>query len=315
MATNASTNAARGWVDLQVNGFDGVDFNAESLDVEQVDRACQRLRDQGAAGILATVITDEVEAMCRKLQNICRVREESPSIASTIWGIHIEGPFLNESPGYIGAHPVAAARSADIDTMQRLLDAGEDLVRIVTLAPECDPQQQVTRMLAQQSITVAAGHCDPDRDTLAAAIDAGLSMFTHLGNGCPLTLHRHDNIIQRALALSDRLAISFIADGVHVPYPALRNYLAAAGLDRAIVVSDAISAAGRGPGRHRLGDQEVVVDQQLATWTADRQHLVGSATPMAIVIERLRTDLGLSDADIRRLTDVNPRREIGCGGL
>ena len=83
---------------------------------------------------------------------------------------------------------------------------------------------RVIRMLADRGIRVAAGHCDPSGDQLRAAIDAGLSMFTHLGNGCPLMMHRHDNIIQRVLSLSDRLWIGFISDGVHVPLPALRNY-------------------------------------------------------------------------------------------
>ena len=94
------------------------------------------------AGILATVITADLDAMCRRLANICRVREADPAIAAMIWGIHIEGPFLNEQPGYIGAHPAQFARPADIDTMQRLLDAAEGLTKIVTLAPERDDKAQ-----------------------------------------------------------------------------------------------------------------------------------------------------------------------------
>ena len=115
--------------------------------------------------------------------------------------------------------------------------------RLVTLAPERDPGLKVTRWLAGQAILVSAGHCDASTDQLRAAIDAGLSMFTHLGNGCPTTLHRHDNIIQRVLSLRKRLTISFIADGVHVPAAALGNYLRLAGVDRSIVVTDAITAA------------------------------------------------------------------------
>jgi N-acetylglucosamine-6-phosphate deacetylase len=105
-------HALSDYVDLQVNGYADVDFNADVLDAEKVVAVCGRLRDDGVAGILATVITADLDAMCRRLANICRVREQDRSIADRIWGIHIEGPILNETPGYIGAHPAASARPA-----------------------------------------------------------------------------------------------------------------------------------------------------------------------------------------------------------
>jgi N-acetylglucosamine-6-phosphate deacetylase len=137
--------------------------------------------------------------------------------------------------------------------MKRLLDAAGGLAKIVTLAPEHDAGLRVTRMLAGAGIRVSAGHTDAPLDLLRAAIDAGLSMFTHLGNGCPMHLHRHDNIVQRALSLSDQLWLMFIADGAHVAFPALGNYLRAAGLEKTIIVTDAVAPAGRGPGRFQLG--------------------------------------------------------------
>ncbi len=115
---------------------------------------------------------------------------------------------------------------------------------------------------------------------MRASIDAGLSLFTHLGNGCPAQLPRHDNIIQRVLSQAEHLYIGFIADGVHVPFFALKNYLECCGIDRAFVVTDAIRGAGQGPGEYSIGDQRVVVDENLATWSADRTHLMGSAGTM-----------------------------------
>lgn len=138
-------NTPNGYVDLQVNGYADVDFNADALEAAEVAAVCQRLRDEGVAGILATVITADIDAMCRRLANIARVRAADRAIADMVWGIHIEGPFLNDEPGYIGAHPAACARSADVDSMQRLLDAADGLTRIVTLAPERDPGFQVDR--------------------------------------------------------------------------------------------------------------------------------------------------------------------------
>ena len=135
-------------------------------------------------------------------------------------------------------------------------------------------------MLAGMGIVVSAGHCDPTLDQLRGAMDAGLTMFTHLGNGCPMHLHRHDNVVQRVLSVADRLWICFIADGIHVPFVALGNYLRLVGLDRAIVVTDSIAAAGLGPGRYTLGRQDVVVDEALVAWAPDRSHFVGSAISM-----------------------------------
>jgi N-acetylglucosamine-6-phosphate deacetylase len=301
-------NAPAGYVDLQVNGYADVDFNADDLVGERVAAVCERLRGEGVAGILATVITADLDSMCGRLANVVRVREADPAIAQMIRGIHIEGPFLNETPGYIGAHPADCARPADSDTMKRLLDAAGGLTRIVTLAPERDPGGRVTALLASLGVRVAAGHCNPTLDELRAGIDAGLSLFTHLGNGCPALLPRHDNIIQRALSLSDRLYIGFIADGVHVPFPALGNYLRCCGLERAFVVTDAICGAGLGPGEYSIGSQRVVIDENLATWSADRSHLMGSAGTMVRSAENLRRALKFNDRQIEQLTRDTPQK-------
>lgn len=305
-------NLFNGYVDLQVNGYADVDFNAEDLSADRVAVVCDRLSDDGVAGILATVITADLDVMCARLDNIRRIREADPRIAGMIWGIHIEGPFLNNERGYIGAHPTNFARPADVDTMKRLLDAAGELTKLVTLAPERDDKGRVTTLLARRGIRVSAGHCNPSLDDLMVAIDAGLSLFTHLGNGCPAMLPRHDNIIQRALSLSDRLSIGFIADGVHVPFIALANYLKCCGLDRAFVVTDAIRGAGLGPGEYSIGNQRVVIDENLATWSADGNHLTGSAGTMKQSAENLRRALEFNEREIEQLMIDNPRKIIGA---
>jgi N-acetylglucosamine-6-phosphate deacetylase len=264
---------------------------------------------------LATVITDQLEVMATRLARIIQLRDQDPLVGEVIWGLHIEGPFINESPGYVGAHPAVAARGADRDAMRRLLDAAGGLTRIVTLAPERDPELRVTRLLADQGIVVSAGHCNSTLDQLHAALDAGLSMFTHLGNGCPMQLHRHDNIIQRVLSLSDRIWISFIGDGAHVDYPALGNYLRCTGTDRAVIVTDAISAAGLGPGRYTLGSQSIEIKEDLVPRAPDGSHFIGSACTMPRTAENLRSQLGLSDAQVKSLLVDNPRRILDNGGI
>ncbi|MDX1933483.1 MAG: hypothetical protein SFU56_12810 [Capsulimonadales bacterium] len=300
-----------GYFDLQVNGYAGIDFNHDDLTADDLRRVCRRLADEGVAGILATVITEEIEVMGRRLRRLVELCATDAEIAAVIAGLHIEGPFLNPTPGYRGAHPVDAIRPAEIDVMARLVEAGGGWVRLVTLAPEQDAGFAVTRWLSDRGIAVAAGHCDPSLDVLDGAIDAGLTLFTHLGNGCPMTMHRHDNVIQRVLSRSDRLFVTFIGDGVHVPFFALRNYLNVVGPERAIIVTDAMAAAGLGPGRYQLGRWAVDVGEDGAAWAPDRSHLVGAAITMPRCVENLRTRLGLSESVVRRLTAENPGTVVG----
>ncbi|MCA9246138.1 MAG: N-acetylglucosamine-6-phosphate deacetylase [Planctomycetales bacterium] len=301
-------------VDLQINGYLGHDFNGDDLADDALHVICEQLARDGVAHFLPTVITDELPVMQRRLARLVELRDGDPLAETMVSGLHIEGPFLNETPGYIGAHPKEAARLADVDAMRRLLEAAGGLARIVTLAPERDPGLRTTKMLADQGIVVAAGHCDPSLDELRAAIDAGLSMFTHLGNGCPMQMHRHDNIVQRVLSLADQLWVSFIADGAHVPFFALKNYLKLAGFERTVVVTDAISAAGQGPGRYRLAGWEIEIGEDLVPWAPDRSHFVGSASTMPRMIDNLRGHVGLTDAEIDRLVVENPGRILGLVG-
>ncbi|MEA2735500.1 MAG: N-acetylglucosamine-6-phosphate deacetylase, partial [Humisphaera sp.] len=152
---------------------------------------------------------------------------------------------------------------------------------------------------------------DASVEQLSAALDAGLTLFTHLGNGCPMQMHRHDNIIQRALSLSDQLYPMFIADGAHVAFPALGNYLRTVGLDRCIVVTDAVAPAGRGPGRFRLGRWDLVVGDDLVARAPDGSHLVGSAVAMPRAVQNLVEHVGLTTQQAERLTVHNPRMVMG----
>jgi N-acetylglucosamine-6-phosphate deacetylase len=293
--------------DIQVNGYGGIDFNQDDLSAETLQQACEKLAADGVQSILATIITEHVDRMCTRLANLARLRAQSPLAQKLIQGLHIEGPFLSPETGYRGAHPLDAIQQAEPDVMQRMLDAGEGLTRLVTLAPEMDPDMKVTRMLVKAGVKVSAGHTNASLDQLRAATDAGLSLFTHLGNGCPMQMHRHDNIIQRALSLHDRLWICFIADGVHVPFVALGNYLRAAGIERCIIVTDAIAPAGLGPGRYTLGRWDLLIGEDMVARAPDGSHFVGAAITMRQTADNLRNGLGLSTSDIRRLTCDNPR--------
>ena len=296
--------------DLQLNGYKGVDFNADRLEADDLRRACEAWRADGGGRMLATVITAPFDRMLARIERLAVLRAADPVVADVMAGIHVEGPFICPRPGFVGAHPAAHVLPATPAAAGELVAAGRGLVRLLTLAPEHDAAHATTRWLAEQGIVVSAGHCDPAADVLDRAIDAGLSAFTHLGNGCPLMLHRHDNIIQRVLA-ADRLPwVMVIPDGVHLPPPVVRTIVRAVGVERVIAVTDATAAGGMGAGRFSLAGQEVVVDAEGAAWAADRSHLVGSTASMARIHRVLAEEVGLSPAEVRQLTQVNPARAI-----
>lgn len=297
--------------DLQVNGYAGADFCSSDLTAEALHKACLSLEEDGVETILATIITDTVDALCAKISNLVRLRDRDPLAKRLIHGFHVEGPFLNPEAGWIGAHPADAVIPATPDNAQRILDAGEGLVKLVTLAPECDSGMATTKCLHDQGIVVSAGHANPSMDQLRAGIDHGLSMFTHLGNGCPLTLERHDNIINRVLHLSDQLWIGFIPDGAHVDFFALNHYLTLAGADRAFIVTDAIGAARMGPGLHQLSGMEVEVDDEGVARRPGSPYLAGSTLTMPKARENLARALGRDSVEIDKLTAINPRKALG----
>ena len=297
-------------LDLQLNGYKGIDFNADGLSALALRQACAAVRAEGGGRMLATVITDRLDRMTARIGRLTELRAADELVADVIAGIHVEGPFLSPLPGFVGAHPAEHVLPATVTAAQRLVAAGRGLVRLVTLAPEHDAGYATTRWLADQGILVSAGHCDPPVDVLDRAIDAGLAAFTHLGNGCPLTLHRHDNVIQRVLA-ADRLRwVMLIPDAVHLPPAMVRTVIRAVGITRVIAVTDATAAGGMGVGRFSLAGQEVLVDAGGAAWAADRSHLVGSTASMARIRQVLRDLVGLTAEEIRQTTEINPARAL-----
>jgi len=304
-----------GYFDLQINGYAGVDFNADHLTPEQLHHVCEALLVDGVTDILATIITEDVDKMAARLSRIVALRESDAMVRKVIRGFHIEGPFINASPGFVGAHPADAARDGDTGVMQRLLDAAEGLTRIVTLAPEVRGAAVVTRHLADAGVIVAAGHTDASLVQLRRVMDAGLSMVTHLGNGCPMRMDRHDNILQRVLHLAreGELWVSFIADGMHVPWFALSNYMSCVPADRTEIVSDAMAAAGSavGGGTFTLGRMVVTVNGEAAATNHDASHLAGSATTLGDMADMLRHRMKLTEQQITQIMVTNPRRLLG----
>ncbi len=298
------------YFDLQVNGYAGIDFNQNDLSLENLEKACVKLKQDGVEGILATIITANFSDMIRRVKNIAHYSNQSEIIADMIKGIHLEGPFINSAEGYRGAHPQEYILRASVERMTLLLDACGGLLKLVTLAPENDEACRVTKYLYQQGVVVSAGHCNPSIEQLEQAVSAGLSMFTHLGNGCPQQLHRHDNIIQRALSLKDKLWLCFIADGHHVPFHALKNYIELVGDDRVIITTDAMAAAGAKQGLYTLSDITLEVAADRVVREPGKSNFAGSAIDMKSSALNLNELLGLSEEQVHKMTHINPIKAL-----
>lgn len=294
------------YFDIQVNGYGGIDYNKNDLTLEELQLSCLKLKKDHVEGIFATIITADFGDMLVRIKKLVDLRKQDSLIKEIIKGIHIEGPFLRSEDGYRGAHPEKYILKPNINKLKELLDAAGGICRIFTLAPEKDPDHVLIKYLHAKGIIVSAGHCNPSLDQLKSAIDAGLSMFTHLGNGCPQFLARHDNIIQRVLSLKENLKICFIADGIHIPFYALKNYIKIAGVENCIITTDAMAAAGAKAGRYTISNIEMEVGEDRVVREPGKPNFAGSAIDMRSSELHLKNKLGLSENEIKQITYINP---------
>lgn len=276
-APNAAPNLwlAPGLVDLQVNGYGGIDFQQDDLNPDNLLTAVRALNQAGCTRFLLTLITDDWSHLTNRLRHIRQLRETSALLRHAIAGWHIEGPFLSAEPGYCGAHDPSFMRDpkpVDFDELRRI--AGEDPL-LVTVAPERAGAIEAIAHAARLGIRVSLGHTNAPADILAAAARHGAVAFTHLGNGCPRELDRHDNILWRVFE-SPGLTSSLIPDGIHVS-PALFR-LAHRTLGESIYyTTDAMAAAGMPPGRYKLGKLELEVGADQIVRYPGRSNFAGSA--------------------------------------
>ena len=248
--------------DAQVNGYGAVDFQQDNVSAEDLLSAVRRLRAAGCARFLLTLITDEWTKLTARVRHLRSICSGSAELQSAIVGWHIEGPFLSVEPGFHGAHDPALMRdptSNDILDLRAI--TGNDSL-LLTLSPERKGALEAIAPAASLGIKVSLGHTNASAEILRQAVKAGATGFTHLGNGCPRELDRHDNILWRVLE-TPGLMVSLIPDQIHVSPPLFRLLHRELSADSIYYITDAMSAAGMPPGRYKLGklDLEVGADQ------------------------------------------------------
>lgn len=299
-ASSAPELPSARWFDFQVNGFGGIDFQSDTLTLAEVERAAAVLRRHGVAAIFATFITENVDSLCRRLEAFESFCDQSASVRSLIAGYHVEGPWLNPEPGYRGAHPADAMHAPSLAEYERLQSAARGRVKLITLAPEWPGSPECIAAITKAGVHVSLGHTNASEAQIDDAIRAGARFCTHLGNGAPLQMHRHDNIVQRLLA-RDELIACFIPDGVHLPPFVLKNFVRAKPAGRVLFTTDAMSGAGAGPGRYRIGRLEIEVGADGVARQPGGQGFAGSTLTPDAGVQRCIAYLGLPAAESERL--------------
>ena len=270
-----------GLVDLQINGFNGIDFADPSFDLPQAIEVTQQLSRTGITQYLPTITTNSAAGLQTSMRKLAKAFAESPEFAAQAVGIHLEGPYISPEDGPRGAHPKQHCRPPNWDEFAELQKLSGNRIRLVTLSPEYETSVQFIRQAVKQDVNVAIGHTNANSQQIADAVSAGASLSTHLGNGAHSLIRRHPNYIWDQLA-NDELYASVIADGHHLPPSVVKSFVRAKKKKRVILVSDLTWLAGKPPGVYGntvLGDVEVLESGKLVV-AGQRDYLAGATTPL-----------------------------------
>ncbi len=296
--------------DLQVNGFGGVDFQRDDLTEADLLRAVRALRRASCGRFLFTLITTDWSRLIARLARAVALRASSEDLQSAIAGWHIEGPFLSSKPGFHGAHDPALMLDPSPDKIRALRALTGDDPLLLTLAPERPGALDAIGLAVSLGLKVSLGHTDASAETIRAAVQAGATGFTHLGNGCPRELDRHDNILWRVLDGSG-LTVSLIPDRIHLSPALFRLMHKLRADDNVIYVSDAMAAAGAPPGRYTLGALEVEVGPDQIVRQPGQTNFAGSALRPIDGIIRAAAMLDVSWRAVWRRMSELPARFMG----
>jgi len=302
---HSSDYLSPGWIDLQVNGFAGVDYNSPHSRPDEIAHSIREMFRTGVTRFFPTVITGSPDEMTAALRNLAAAKEQIPE-GSAMEAFHLEGPYISPHEGPRGAHPAPWVRAPDLDEFRRFQDAAGGRIRLVTLSPEWPTAPRFIEAVVQQGVVASIGHTQATAVEIASAVSAGATLSTHLGNAAQKVLPRW-NYIWDQLA-DDRLAASFIVDGFHLPLSFLNVALRAKGLERSILITDAVMPAGCAPGPYRLGEVDVEMHPDGSVRLKGGTRLAGSALTMNRAIQNIIQQAGLSLRDAVSLATRNPAR-------
>ena len=298
-----------GLVDLQVNGYKGVDFSSGDLTKDEFIGACRKMFEAGTTAFLPTMITSPEAVYEHNLPIIAEVTE-LPEFRGRLLGIHVEGPFISAKVGTRGAHNSEWIWPPDVGLLDRLIGWANGKVKLLTIAAELAGAEELAEHAVSRGIAVALGHQEAEEEDLERLVRAGAVALTHLGNGVPAMLGRHNNPILAGLA-EDRLSATIITDGNHLPPSILKTIIRAKGPARCVVISDATSLAGYEPGTYETLGHKVVLEENGRLHDPETGYMCGSSATMLKCMNHLASLDMLRPEELIAMGFYNPLAVIG----
>jgi N-acetylglucosamine-6-phosphate deacetylase len=301
---------APGFFDIHIHGGAGLDVMRASRD--DLARLNKFLATHGVTGYLPTTVAAPLDQTCLSLDRLADAIDSAESSApngdavqARPLGIHLEGPFLSHKRR--GVHPPECLLPPTLGTFDRLWQAARGRVRVITIAPEIPGAMEVIAEAAKRNICVSIGHSNAEFPVAQAAVRAGAQHATHTFNAMRPLDHRDPGIIAEVLT-DNRMTADIIVDGIHVSPAVVQLFLQAKGIDRAVLITDSISATGMPDGRYQLGP--IQVDVKDGKCTADGK-LAGSVLTMDCAIRNVIKFAGWSLQHAVRTATLNPARAVG----
>lgn len=239
---------APGLVDLQINGYKGIDFNDQPLAKDEWEKVIEDLTSVGVTTFYPTVITNSFEQLVHIFKKNVAYLQKHPEIKQFVGGFHLEGPYISRDDGPRGAHAKEHVRAPSWEEFYQLQEAAQGMIKLLTLSPEWSDASQFIKKVSRTGVKIAIGHTAATTEQIQAAVEAGAVLSTHLGNGAHAQLPRHPNYIWEQLT-TDELWASVIADGHHLPLQVLK-VIQKIKAEKMILVSDSVALAGMEPGNY-----------------------------------------------------------------
>ncbi len=303
---------APGLIDIQINGYMGIDFADEDLTIEMIREATRVLWERGVTSFLPTLTTADHESLMNSFSILSHALDDK-EIGNSIPGFHLEGPYISPVQGFRGAHLEKYIREPDWNEFMEYQHAAKNGIKMITVAPEMEGAVSFIQKCNQEGIIVALGHHNGNAMEIKAATDAGASLSTHLGNGCANMIDRHNNPLWPQLA-DDRLSATLIVDGYHLNQEEVVSFYKVKGNDRTILVSDALDLAGLEPGEYTRGERTVVLTPHVVKFPAENV-LAGAASPITFCVGNMMKFTGCSLSEAIQMASTNPARLLGLSEL
>jgi len=298
---------APGFLDIHIHGGAGLDVMR--AEISELPRLGTFLASHGVTGYFATTVAAPLDKTCAALERLADAIEKPASgddaPQARPLGIHLEGPFLSHKRR--GVHPPECLVEPTVTIFDRLWQAARGHVTMMTIAPEIPGAMEVIAQAARRKVCVSIGHSDAELPIARDAVHAGARHATHTFNAMRPLDHRNPGIIGEVLS-DDRISADIIVDGIHVAPEVVKVFLESKGYERAVLITDAMSATGMPNGKYQLGPIEVDVKDGKATHDGS---LAGSVLTMDRAVRNVTQFSDWSLRDAVRAATLNPARAVG----